>query len=84
MKKLKRFDYYPDDTHCHMYTIEDERGDWCTSEDVAQLEASHAELLEALNEIVDQTDGCNQSHIGQDRAYNIARAAIAKVKGEPL
>lgn len=51
---------------------------------LAQLEARNAELLEALIMIFGQTDGRNLSTIGQDRAHSIARAAIAKAKGEQL
>ena len=54
----------------------------CMSDDVKHLEATNAELLEALEEIITQTDGRNNYVIGQDRAYAIARAAIAKAKGE--
>ena len=53
----------------------------CMPKDVEQLEASHAELLEALKQIMEQTDGRNHSVIGIDRAYSIARAAIAKAEG---
>lgn len=57
-------------------------GRWCESEDVEELEESHQRLLDALKEIIEQTDGRNNSVMGQDRAYSIARAAIAKAKGE--
>lgn len=43
--------------------------------------AKNAELLEALKQIFLQTDGRNSSHIGQFRAWEIARAAIAKAEG---
>lgn len=39
------------------------------------------ELLSALEEIMTETDGRNPSHVGQDRAFSIARAAIIKAKG---
>lgn len=63
----------------------------CDGEDVAQLEAKYAELekicaelLEALEEIIEQTDGRNNYVIGHERAYAIAAAAIAKAKGEVM
>lgn len=54
----------------------------CYYMDVAKLQAINARLLEALEEIMNQTDGRNNSVMGQERAYSIARAAIAKAKGE--
>ena len=48
----------------------------------ARLIAAEPELLEALEEIMFITDGRNSSWFGQYRAYEIARAAIAKAKGE--
>jgi hypothetical protein len=62
----------------------DPDGSVCYTRDVAKLEAMNAELLEALQEIITQTDGRNHYVIGHDRAYAIARAAIAKAKGEEL
>lgn len=47
----------------------------------ARLIAAAPELLSALESILSETDGRNASHIGQDRAFSIARAAIAKAKG---
>lgn len=43
-----------------------------------RLIAAAPELLAALKEILAETNGSNPSHIGQDRAFTIARAAIAK------
>ena len=60
----------------------DPNGDLCYYKDVAELEAINARLLDALKEIVDQTDGSDFSHIQQDRAHTIARAAIANAEGE--
>ena len=81
MKKLKRYTDYG-------YNDEPIEDCWCLADDVDELEESHqrleasrAELMEALKEIVQQTDGRNHSILGQDRAYAIARAAIAKAEG---
>lgn len=75
--KLQRYDLAGDygDDHVPM-----EHGNWCASDDVRKLEQSHTELLEALKEIIEQTDGRNNSVMGQDRAYSIARAAIANAE----
>ena len=62
----------------------DDEGEYCCADDVEKLEESHQRLLDALKEIIEQTDGRNNSVMGQDRAYSIARAAIAKAKGEQL
>jgi len=72
MKKLKRYNDYSDFGEG---ALEDH---WCLADDVDELEESHQRLLDALKEIVEQTDGRNNSVMGQDRAYSIARAAIAK------
>lgn len=72
MKKLQRYDWGENSMYELSY------GDWCSSDDVRKLEESHQRLLDALKEIVEQTDGRNNSVMGQDRAYSIARAAIAK------
>ena len=61
--------------------FKDEDGKWCSAEDVAQIESINDKLLEALKEIIEQADGRNNSVMGQDRAYCIARAAIAKFEG---
>ena len=61
-------------------------GAFCLDSDVDRLEAINADLLEALQEVMNQTDGRNHSMLSKDRAYAIARAAIAKAeetKGEP-
>lgn len=69
---------------------ESTNGDWCKSEDVAKLEAINAKLLHALKQIVSQTDPKHRL-LDKDRAYaisrviiayGIARAAIAKAKGD--
>jgi hypothetical protein len=49
---------------------------------IDDLKAVNRELLEALKNIKTDTDGRFSSHIGQDRAYAIARAAIAKAEGD--
>lgn len=72
--KLERWEWSED------YPYQLPYGDWCASDDVEKLEESHAELLEALKEIIEQTDGRNNSVMGQDRAYSIARAAIANAE----
>lgn len=55
---------------------------YCLPEDVEKLEAMNAELLEALEEIMKQTD--QRSNYLIDHVYLIARFAIAKAKGETL
>lgn len=47
MKKLQRYDP-PRSYTKPIPWIKDEDGDWCDSDDVAMLEASHAELKTAL------------------------------------
>ena len=49
-------------------------------DEVQNLEAMKAELLEAFEEIMNQTDQRSKYLI--DHVYLIARAAIAKAKGE--
>ena len=53
-------------------------GDWCKTDDVARLEASHAELLEAAKYFVDNWEPPGWRHPVVDRL----RAAIAKAEGE--
>lgn len=67
--------------YCSGYVPNDD-GEVCMSYDVRWLEESHQRLLDALKEIIEQTDGRNNSVMGQDRAYSIARAAVAKSEGK--
>ena len=79
---MKRFDmevrldhsYYGEGEQYEVNPYETKDGDWVKWDDVQ-------ELLEALKEIRDVTDGRNNSVIGQDRAFSIARAAITKFEG---
>ena len=62
-------------------------GEWCKSEDVERLEASHAELLEALRDMYSGWRYIRKHHgdlygVGWERCDKKARAAIAKAKGE--
>jgi len=40
------------------------------------MNATEEKLINALREIVQETDGRNSSHIGQDRAFCIARNVL--------
>jgi hypothetical protein len=40
------------------------------------MNATEEKLINALREIVQETDGRNPSHIGQDRAFCIAREVL--------
>lgn len=40
------------------------------------MDTIEEKLIKALHEIVQETDGRNSSHIGQDRAFCIAREAL--------
>lgn len=54
---------------------------WCKSSDVEKLEAEHAQLLEAAEEMVRITDGqVIYSFMAKQR--DRLRAAIARAKGE--
>lgn len=62
-------------------------GRWCESEDVAKLEESHKEALEALEIFLKEfDDDVVQMHtpIAYNKAARAARTAIAKAKGEQL
>jgi hypothetical protein len=48
-----------------------------TEEQRQELDRENARLREALAEIKAQTDGRNSSHIGQDRAFSIARNILS-------
>jgi hypothetical protein len=59
---------------------------FCKSSDVEELEASHAELLEALHTLT-AVVGLTPLAANKDalqEAFNIARAAIAKAEGEVM
>lgn len=58
----------------------DELGEVCLTKDVAELEASHAELLVAAKRLL----SLYESHGWQHPAINAARAAIAKAEGEVM
>jgi hypothetical protein len=76
--KMQRYDAY----HIGLHPSDD--GAWCDSEDVARLEASHAELLEALEcltAVIGLTPIKGNLEALQE-AYDMARSAIAKAKGE--
>ncbi len=62
------------------HTATSDFGNWCRSDDVARLEASHAELLEALKSFV-STYG-NPDVRRWMAVRDQARAAVAKAEGE--
>lgn len=76
---MKRYNVVFNQSYQPELMVEEKDGDYVEYEDAA---ARIGELLEALEGIMNQTDGRNNYVIGHDRAYAIARAAIAKAKGE--
>lgn len=77
---MKRYNAVVGGVYDPSVMVEEKDGDYVWYEDVERLEAINAELLEALEEIMNQTD--QRSNYLIDHVYLIARAAIAKAKGE--
>ena len=78
--KVERYKICPCQCDRFAEIVIDPDGSVCYTRDVEKLEALNAELLEALEEIMKQTD--QRSNYLIDHVYLIARAAIAKANGE--
>jgi hypothetical protein len=52
------------------------RAEWGTFPENTTMKTTEEKLINALREIVQETDGRNSSPIGQDRAFCIAREVL--------
>lgn len=79
--KVQRYEIYSEDRDCHVYEAS-LHGQVCITEDVAQLEAAHAELLESVKGFVHMWDN-SPIPLGE-RVIQPLRDAIAKPEGEVM
>lgn len=77
--KLQRYDWSEYYKAARTFIVESSDGDWCASDDAARLEASYAELLEALNQCIDLMNNGGTWTLDQQAQ---ARAAIVKAEGK--
>lgn len=75
--KVQRYQILDD---FNMETLPNEFANWCKYEDVARLEASHAELLETAKSLLAWYDFYSPNYYNE--LHEGLRAAIAKAEGE--